>query len=216
MNSNNLKTLVNNGYLETRGSKDDFLQIAKSLGNILPSRINGPEIDILTPKTKEEAHPHSLSKLYGVHDFPFHTDGAYFLIPPKYILLRYVSGVNNPTPTIIFPIKDEVNDYNIEALKFDIWLVKFRDKNFYVNIASDTLRKGEMIFRFDPGCMKPVTKSSIGLTSIVKDRIHKQKEIEWFSNKILILNNWHFLHSRPNVLPLEIGFRTLERIMVYE
>jgi hypothetical protein len=61
--------LIENGFLELIAEDSEFSSIADYLGEIIPSRINGPDIDLIKPKPKEEAHPHSLSAHYGVVNF---------------------------------------------------------------------------------------------------------------------------------------------------
>lgn len=38
--------------------------------------------------------------------------------------------------------------------------------------------------------------------------------INWEINKTVIIDNWNYLHARPEVKENEINFRNLQRIMV--
>lgn len=210
-----INRLHHEGFIEFYCNENDIIKIAKNLGEPISSRLNSGVIDYIVPKKNDEAHYNSLSKLYGLNSLPFHTDGAYFEIPPKYIILRYVKGIYKPTPTHIMKIFNQLSSHNIDKLKKEIWLVKGRVRNFYSSIISNTLVENEFVIRFDTGCMKfngDNTCIENLLLNIKKENIYC---INWETNKTVIINNWKVLHSRPKVKIEENNYRTLQRIMVY-
>lgn len=189
---------------------EDFIKLAHELGKPIPSRINGNLIDNLTPLEKENAHKQSLSANFGTSDFPFHTDGAYFRIPPKLILLRYTNGISNPTPTMLCNLKN-LKPIDKQLLKHSIWKVKSRDSSFYSSILSED----EKIFRFDKCIMQPVDKNndnSIYIENLISSL--PKEVINWEINKTVIIDNWNYFHTRPKVKENEINFRNLQRIMI--
>jgi hypothetical protein len=210
-----LKQLKQYGYCELFTDYNEFLTIGGRLGTIIPSRVNGPLVDQLVPKKKEEAHPNSLSRQFGLMELPFHNDGAYFYIPPHYIVLRYVDGIMEPTPTMIIPILECLQEKDIENLKSDIWIVKGRTFNFYSSILNNAATVDDRMIRFDVGCMKPAYKDSC-VRDIINGLAYSDNliHINWRKGLTLILDNWKILHARPAVREEESNFRTIQRMII--
>lgn len=190
-------------------SEEELLELAYSMGNPMASRRSGVLIDNLIPVEKSHAHPQSLSAKFGVTEFPYHTDGAYFLTPPRFIILRYIKGVKKPTPTNVCDLS--AMDYRMkETLQNSIWKVQAQSP-FYSSILS---HDGEYL-RFDTCVMKPINRRNdahLTFSALVSNS--PIQEIEWEMNKTVIINNWRCLHMRPTVHKDEINFRTIQRIMV--
>lgn len=191
---------------------DEMLwDLANSLGTPIPSRRDGPIIDNLFPLEKPQAHRSSLSAEYGIEDFPYHTDGAYMKSPPKYIILRYIKGIAQPTPTVIC----DLSNVSMEAktnLEFHVWKVQSYDGAFYTPILS----KERSIYRYDPCIMRPAINTKNNRNYFERTIITSapKYEIEWEQNKTVVIENWTTLHKRPKVSLNEIKFRHLQRIMV--
>lgn len=188
---------------------NDFLELAYSVGQPVSSRLNHPLIDNLIPLNKQDAHPQSISANFGVKNFPYHTDGAYFPIPPNYIILRYIQGIENPTPTVLCDLNNIGKD-DIQLLKHSIWKVR-SIKSFYSTI----LAQDSSFYRFDNCIMQPLNKNndnSIIFSNIISNLPIQM--INWEINKTVVIDNWKYLHSRPQVKIDEINFRILQRIMI--
>lgn len=210
----NSNILDENGYIELEGNESSFLEFAYQLGTPIKSRVNGSLIDELVPKDQEEAHKNSLSKIYGTGSFPYHTDGAYFQIPPKYVVLRFKNGIDKPTPTRVFDTRNFRNK-DRDFMMNDVWSVKGRSNSFYSTILSKTVIDGEEIFRIDPGCMSPIDKSINSMVYMEEFTIGSSFiDIQWKPNKIVILNNWKMVHSRPVIQIQECNNRVIQRLMV--
>lgn len=185
----------------------DFINYGKTLGTLIKSRKNGGLLDVLIPKEKDEAKQNSLSKIYGIDEFPFHTDCAYLKTPPKFILLRYIGDIVNPSPTLVKQINfDILNTQEIDFLFNSIWLVKGQGNSFYSKIIANG------IFRFDNNIM---TLSS-PVENIINQILSKteSKIIEWKKNKTVLIDNWTCLHSRPAVREDEKQKRIIERLNI--
>ena len=50
------------------------------------------DVQVLRPHALEQATPNTYSGNYGLGEFPFHTDLAHWALPPRYFLLRCLSG----------------------------------------------------------------------------------------------------------------------------
>jgi len=186
---------------------EKFLELGKSFGRLIKSRTNGEYLDILSPKISETVKKLSLSKIYGIDRFPFHTDCAYLKTPPKYILLRYIGDLDNPTPT-------EIKHLNIKKLSFKekeflnntIWTVKGLEGNFYSKIYD----KG--ILRYDENIMNLCSPIE-NLIDQILDKLETEI-IHWDKNKTIIIDNWASFHSRPIVANNEINNRILQRLNI--
>lgn len=208
------KELAEKGYTEFTANESEFRSVLDNLGTLIPSRINGPKIDLIEPKTKEEAHPQSLSAIYGISALPFHTDGAYFKIPPKFILLRCIR-INSQiaTPTVLIDPLQELKSELKQWLEYETWKVYSRSGIFYISILNSKI-VDDHILRYDPVCMNPAYdgEAKVKLHSIFNKC--RFVNIEWIVNKTLILNNWRILHARPTIEENEKILRTLQRAMI--
>jgi len=189
-------------------SENSFLKLAQTLGRPISSRRNSPIIDIITPKRKEDAHPQSISKKIGLGRLPYHTDGAYFKIPPRYILLRCKEVGENQVPTQIVDVMRFATKDELFELGFRTWKVSSRDGTFY----SPILNKN--ILRYDLNIMQPYSKLDDN-TSIINNIIKRTSPIKitWEAGKTILLDNWACLHARPEVSENSIN-RILQRIMI--
>ena len=189
---------------------EELLTLAKSIGEIIPSRKNSNDlIDTLTIKSKNYANPKSLSALYGDKDFPFHTDGAYLTEPPKYVILRSPKQIRN-CPTLICKPTFTIDDRN--NLMKNVWLVNGGRGKFYTSMLEDY--DNDYRIRFDLACMRPALadfKSSADIMASVISTSDNQ-EINWNANQCVIFNNWKLLHSRADAT--NSADRILERVWI--
>jgi alpha-ketoglutarate-dependent taurine dioxygenase len=199
---------MNQSFKETYCAElDEFLNLGKSLGKLIPSRKDGRLLDILTPKKEDEVFKNSLSKTHGLGEFPPHTDCAYLRNPPKYILLRYVGKAKKVAPTIVMRINEKnLNDKEMDFLKRAIWVVRGVEGKFYTTLFKDG------IFRYDAEVMSLISNTENLIQPIIEksDKI----KIEWSENKVLILNNWLNLHSRPSIDIDNYKERILQRLNI--
>ena len=153
---------------------DEVLNLAKSIGEILPSRKNSNDlIDTLTIKSKTDANPKSLSAIYGDKDFPFHTDGAYLTEPPKYVIIRSPKQILN-CPTLICKPAFTTADKN--TLSKNVWLVNGGRGKFYTSMLED--KDNDYRIRFDLACMRPAIadfKSSADIMASVISSTNNQE-----------------------------------------
>lgn len=189
---------------------DNLLSVAKTLGQIIPSRRNSADLfDTLTVKKKEDANIKSPSSMYGEKIFPFHTDGAFLSDPPKYVILRSPHSIPN-CPTILCTPKFNSQDKN--SLIKNVWLVNGGRGKFYTSVLEDN--NNDYRIRFDLGCMRPALidfKSSADIMDSAISSSDVQK-INWKANQCVIFNNWKLLHSRADAT--NSSNRILQRIWI--
>lgn len=189
---------------------EDLIEISRKIGDIIPSRKNSTSLyDNLTVKTKKETNQKSLSAKYGENDFPFHTDGAYLQIPPRYVILRSPKNIEKCPTKLSIP---SFSEFEIKNLMKDVLLVNGGRGRFYSTIVEKV--NIDFRIRFDVDCMRPALTefdTSIKLmNTLIKEAV--TEEIDWKENQCLIFDNWKLVHSRANATNnLD---RILERIWI--
>lgn len=170
------------------------LRIAHNLGTPLPTRKRGHAIDHLRPTQHKNAHPRSLSARYDLGEFPWHTDGAHWPTPPRYIVLACVEATEKSAKTIIRDAHSS-QALNSEAARIALFRVSNGGNSFYATATSPL----QNYYRFDPGCMSPVDVTAQQLQdAIEKENTDSTASIQWSPRLISIIDNWRCLHRRTN------------------
>lgn len=203
-----LTDLEKNGYCILQiESSQSLLALGRSLGELVPSRRNSTNlIDILTVTTNRSDK--SLSAKYTHYSFPFHTDGAYLLHPPRYIILRSEAQIIGcPTYLCSLPLDDD----NAKVLKRDVWLVNGGRGKFYTAILSES--QASVLLRYDTDCMRPAisVNNSVNLIATLINEA-TPIQIDWKKHQTLIIDNWKLLHARADAT--QHLNRTLQRIWI--
>ncbi|KEO82009.1 hypothetical protein [Tumebacillus flagellatus] len=207
------------GWIEV--SKKEYgsiLELAQKLGRPVPSRQNGSIIDRLKPTLPENAHSKSLSVKYGLESFPFHTDGAYFNCPPRYVLLSLADDSNlNDRPTLLIDTNDlDFSEDEKKTLLRDVFIIKGGGRSFLSSILDRSVISGKTIFRYNKDIMKPAHQSFQNSLTLmdVKLRSADPVFIKWTSDKIVVIDNWRMLHGRGTSHINDMNFRILNRVLV--
>lgn len=187
--------------------ESDFVRFALTYGQPIKSRENGNLIDTLVAVQSDQVKKDSLSKRCGLDEFPIHTDCAYLKLPPKYILLRYIGSIENPTPTIVVHFdKSKLTDEETDFIKRTIWFVKSKDNGFYSPILKDD------ILRYDKEVVRMANPNKDKMIEILSKM--ERTQIKWRKNKVAIINNHSDLHFRPQIKNEENNKRVLQRINI--
>lgn len=200
--------------VEFRGNQNEYLQFASQFGKPRASRLNGPLVDRLSPLSQHESKRNSMSAAFGLGAFPFHTDAAYFRIPPRYMLLRMAGSSACERHTLVKDFGDVIAS---GMLRRDVWLVNGGRDRFYTPIVDEDIIAGRLVFRFDPCCMRPV-HDFFESERVVQDAIQQAKDvaIKWAPGLLLILDNWRVLHARGEAPQSDDSGRLLERVLIDE
>ncbi len=205
------------GWVYFKGFSN-FYELAKGLGNPVPSRRGGNIIVELKILKRENAPPKSLSKLYGIGAFPFHIDGSHKRQIPKFLLMRLKCGTRSNRPTLIKDIQNNLEEREIKILKHDLWYVRDGRRTFLSPIYLN--KKGRFAeIRYDPGCMEPANNIRNKSKKLMNEVLEKTKTetVNWQRNYWLLLDNTRVLHSRSkNMAEDEIENGILERILINE
>ncbi|MEE4634126.1 TauD/TfdA family dioxygenase [Pseudomonas sp. SDO528_S397] len=192
------------------GMEQAALAIAYSLGQPRATRRRGPLIDHLVPTNRYAANPRSLSTRYGLCQFPWHTDGAHWSTPPRYLIMGCLEADQQTAETLICEGR-YFAPLNSTVARSSVFRVTSGGNSFYAAARGTDDR----YYRYDPGCMTPM---DVGAREIMRAIEHKEPEgehtIEWCAGTFLLLDNWRFLHRRAATI--ESAERKLLRVTVME
>lgn len=169
------------------------------------SRKSDPAVSELRPTEAENAHPRSLSALYGTGPQPLHTDGAHLADPPDLTILFAESP--NDTPTLLWNSQGRQSNVPYEAISHGVFLVGNGRESFYA-----TAKLGPLTIRYDPGCMTPCDQRARTAAAYFSEMREKAHQVTWeTSNQLLMIDNSTTLHARSDASSDES--RILHRLM---
>lgn len=200
--------LSEQGWISIDANGISLLEFAPLLGKSISSRKNSTLIDILTPTTTEDARKGSLSSKVGKNAMPFHTDCAYYEVPPRYLLLQ-AEIINNDCATLLIDFtKINFSHDELSLLKEGIWFCRGQNNRFLASILNSKY------MRWDENCMFPQENVAHQGKELLLAKLKDQKPYRhiWGSTeKILVIDNWRVLHSRE---PSQNEKRRLKRVLV--
>lgn len=186
-----------------------ILEIARSLGEPVPSRDREGFISLLKVQTANEGHPNSLTSRYGTGRFDYHTDGAHFPKVPRYLVMRLATGAMSKRPTELIDLIDVLSIEERKVLQTERWKYSYGYKCFLSTIISN---EG---LRYDPNIMRPAVKSRNNALKIISHytRTIKPIKVDWIEGRIVVVDNHRIIHARASASG-ETENRILERVMV--
>ena len=157
----------------------------------------------------EHARAGSKSSFRGLNAFPPHTDEAFRPIPPRYIMLRLLSG-KSQSATELFEIENsEIDKRLLSDLSCGLWACRGAQAPHISSVCENDR------IRWDEDCMRPLDSLAkrahvefrMCLLSLAKIRF------TWTtSSSVLLIDNWRTLHGRELVPVCER--RQIERLYV--
>ena len=184
------------------------LEIARRLGSASVISDVTP-VQELIPRAADQVSSSSYGAMYGLGQFPLHTDMAHWYLPPHYFILRCV----RPAPkvrTLVVHSRDLLADEDEVTLRRALFRPRRRLDGRLTSLR--LYESGRC--RWDPVFIVPITKSAVELRERVLRRIEAGR-IEELSLEdpmdCIIFDNWSVLHGRTRV-PLECAHRKIERI----
>lgn len=206
------ENLVRDGYVFIKQYRPDLpsTEVGKIFGTpLIPweDRL----VQSLVPRST--GAPNTYSGIYGLNQFPLHTDLAHWRLPPRYLLLRCIVG----SPDVATLLADGRN--LMEAIEPDILFRALfrprrpRNRSLTLLRLCETTNDGHRI-RWDEIFIKPASR----LANIANYEIRK-----WLSQHepvsislerkgdVLLLDNWRMMHARSSI-PNERRDREIHRI----
>ena len=163
----------------------------------------------LIAMTKHNARRGGKSSIRGMAAFPPHTDAAWRFVPPRYILLRSISGQSNSPTSIFYCDISKINNHLYSLLASGLWACRGPRVSRIFSVL------GGKLIRWDEDCMRPLDSSAKQAQLEFKEYINSMKKLrhEWSDKStVLLIDNWNTLHARSDVETDE--YRELERLYV--
>jgi L-asparagine oxygenase len=204
--------LTRHGYIFLRNYRPaaGTLTVAQEFGSPLTPWDGGP-VQALTPRA--EATPNTYSGIYGLDRFPFHTDLAHWRAPPRYLLLRCVTGYPDVS-TLLIDGRGLVEAVTLDILARAIFRPRRpREGTLSLLRLCESTDDGHCL-RWDEVFLKPASK----IGDIANLRVR-----EWLSkcepaaislaktHDTLLIDNWRMLHARSPI-PAGREGRAIERV----
>ena len=173
----------------------------EGLGEIAP--IPGlRDVQVLEPRTMFDATPNTYSGIFGVQDFPLHTDLAHWFVPPRYFALRCVIGARRVFTRLVdskelIPIPGR---HNLSRA-----LVRPRrplKENRPLLRLLSWAKNGEALFRWDSLFVVPATPESQAICTEFSHVLNSARTLDVLLENpgdTLILDNWRIVHGRSPV-----------------
>lgn len=194
-------------------------ELAGQVGSILEIEKQLPDSGIgtiqkLKPRKPSDEFRNQYSGIYGLDEFPFHSDLAHWFIPPRYLMLRCIRGSKDVT-TNLLPFSSFERKFRENVLKFA--LVAPRRKNKSQTICPMPVKfKGleNDGVRWDLTFLQPLNDSAREAYQIMSTTSWNDEMISVClenAGDTLIIDNWKMLHNR-SLVPLSSQNREIERV----
>ncbi len=167
--------IARDGYAFVRSYRPeaDVLVVARALGQPLDPLGRGA-IQELIPRSNST--PNTYSGSYGLGSFPFHTDLAHWRTPPRYLLLRCVTGYAD-VPTLLLDGQDVFDAVPVDILARAIFKPR-RPRNG----ALELLRLYEptdngYCFRWDDLFLRPASRVGDVADRRIKEQLSRSEPL---------------------------------------
>lgn len=188
----------------------DALAVANALGQPLEPWEGGTIQDLIPRST---ATPNTYSGIYGLGRFPFHTDLAHWRVPPRYLLLRCVTGYAD-IPTLLLDGKSIFDAVTLDILTRAIFKPR-RPRNGTLALLRLCEPTGDgYCFRWDELFLKPASKIGDLASQRVREQLDKCEPLKIAlarADDTLLIDNWRMLHARSPI-PVEREDRKIQRV----
>lgn len=188
----------------------DTLAVANALGQTLEPWKGGTVQDLVPRST---ATPNTYSGVYGLGRFPFHTDLAHWRIPPRYLLLRCVTGYAD-VPTLLLDGKSIFDTVTLDILTRAIFKPRRPRSGALALLRLCEPTDDGYCFRWDELFLKSASKIGDLASQRVREQIDKCDPLKITlaqADDILLIDNWRMLHARSPI-PFEREDRKIQRV----
>lgn len=189
------------GWVATQHKADDagaFERAVLSLGQFLGTPTttrNRRLVDRLTPKHVDKARPHSLSRMSGTGQQPWHMDMAHRVEPARYLVMGMHECPATTADTELLDASALIPPDLHGAALAEPFLIRTGAQSFYATIKA----KGAPFVRFDPGCMQGTTARAKALLQQLITRTLAPTHVHhWTPGAVLVIDNWKMLHRRAD------------------
>lgn len=204
--------LTSHGYVLLRNYRPaaDTITVAREIGLPL-TPWEGRLVQRLIPRA--EATPNTYSGIYGLDRFPFHTDLAHWRTPPRYLLLRCITGYAD-VPTLLVDGQGVIEVVTLDILVRAIFKPR-RPREGTLSLLSlcEPTDDGHCL-RWDEVFLKPASKIGDIANLQVREWLLECKSMAISlasTHDTLLIDNWRMLHARSRI-PAGREDRVIERV----
>lgn len=184
--------------------------VASAFGPILNHGKMG-EVQRLAPRA--EAPPNTYGGMFGLGSFPFHTDLAHWRAPPRFILLRCITG-SALVPTMVIDSGALVPKIGSDLLQRALFKPRRPDGGQTRLIRLLEYSGCTVRFRWDSEFLKPASPIGERAKTAILEELPKQ-HVSIFHlvepGDSLFIDNWRVVHSRGDV-PHTVKNRLIHRV----
>ncbi|XPV68804.1 MAG: TauD/TfdA family dioxygenase [Halarcobacter sp.] len=209
--------------VETKGFCDlgviknfDLLKFAYKIGKPIPILPDEPKLGLVGARSlSSNLSSNEYATIYK-ENIPFHTDAAYYKIPPKYLILRLKKTSLSNRNTTVKKLFTNLSQEIVDILSKSLWKVRSPNGRYFIGKIIER-RNNDFFIRYDSNSMVPYFKKNQYSREVLEGVLDKIQtfEITWEPEKIVILNNWKVLHGNSKVInDIDSSNRILERVLV--
>ncbi len=207
--------LIQKGWSLVEGVRNEpeHVELANHLGKIVrPPQRSWKQL--LEPTPVDVARPSTYSARLGRARFPYHTDYANWIVPPRYVVLRNAGRATNAATLLRDPRSELAEDDDLrKLLSRGIFYARFRGRSFLCRVLAR--RCGKTLLRWDRFAMCPANELAVRVAERLNERLPREQlesRVTWKRRRALVVDNWRVLHGRESVEAAP--GRRLERILV--
>jgi len=200
------------------------LELARSIGDVVDIRAIMPESAIqamqtLLPRRENSSRQNRYSGIFGLGEFPLHTDLAHWSRPPRYLMIRCILGHPDVTTKVISSSKIVERlgkELTGRALFLPRRALPLNDYCLLPMVFRDGMTRG---LRWDSVFVVPANDAarrvSIAVNQTLSEKSGEVHECPLVNpGDTLIIDNWNALHGRSGV-PMNAR-RIVERVYLSE
>jgi L-asparagine oxygenase len=190
--------------------KTDIVVLANALGQPL-TQWEGRLVQDLVPRAA--ATPNTYSGIYGLDRFPFHTDLAHWRLPPRYLLLRCVTGYAD-VPTLLLDGQTIFDAVTLDILTRAIVKPRRPRDGGLTLLRLYEPTDDSYCFRWDDVFLKPASRIGDIASQRIREQLPMCQPLSIAlarASDTLLIDNWRMLHARSSI-PAERADRKIQRI----
>jgi hypothetical protein len=144
-------------------------------------------------KASRTARPNTLSAIYGLGEFPLHTDEADQERPPHYVILG--SAVPRLAPTLVLSLR--AGPIVLANEERALFRVAGRLRCHYARFRED--RGTEQVIRYNVVTHTPLNQAAAEIDATLASCTPLAQRIDWLQSRIAVIDNWTCLHGRERI-----------------
>lgn len=163
-----------------------------------------PSVQTLQPRKEHELPKNRYSCVFGLNEFPLHTDLAHWAIPPRYLMLRCINGSNDVT-TRLLPASAVIGAIGHAILTRALFKPRRSSRHGNVGLLpllfSSNYTNG---LRWDSLFLTPMNAAARDVLDFMTGNVGNFNELREITlilpGDTLIIDNWRMLHGRSKAV----------------